>query len=205
MKFSEEITYADQIFIGKVIKKTTSDMAYYLFSISQTFKGDNPDTITIKTGFGGTDCGMEFETGKEYLVFSHDKRTSRCRRNAFATNNPDINKLRYLLNKGFSATVGETINPDLTENEANYFNSEFSEQRKDFDFLGKRVAFVSGTSFIDKKKYFKNYGGNEVVANLVTLTEEEKLKANGYDAIIVLWRKQGVSKSFRKKLIKRLT
>ena len=81
----------------------------------------------------------------------------------------------------------------------------FSKQSKDFDFHGKKVAFVLGALFIDKKKYFKDQGGKEVVANLVILTEEEKLKANGYDAIIVLWRKQGVSKSFRKKIIKRLT
>ena len=204
MKFSEEVSYADQIFIGKVIKKTTSDMAYYLFSISQTFKGSKPDTITIKTGFGGPDCGMEFETGKEYLVFSHSKQTSRCRRNALASNNRDINKLKYLLNRRFSASVGETTNPDMTENEADYFNSEFFPQRKEFDFHRKKVAFVLRTSFIDKEQYFKDYGGNEVVANLVILTEEEKQKANGYDAIIVLWRKQGVSNSFRKKIIKRL-
>ncbi len=77
--------------------------------------------------------------------------------------------------------------------------------RKDFDFYGKKIAFAFNGSFIDKQQYFNNWGGKEVVNNLIILTDKEKQKANGYDAIIVSWRKQSGSKNFRKRLVKRLT
>lgn len=205
-KLSEEVEYADQIFIGKVLNKNIVGVnAYYLFSISKILKGNKNYTLSIRTGLGGPDCGMEFEVGKTYLVYSRNNQTTRCRRNVLADGDADIVRLKYLLNTYFSNDIGKTDSPLLTDNEAEYFNAEFSKQREDFDFYGKKIAFVLGASFIDKKKYFDDYGGEEVVANLVMLTEEEKLKANGYDAIIVLWRKQGVSNHFRKKIIKRLT
>jgi hypothetical protein len=93
----------------------------------------------------------------------------------------------------------------LTDNEAEYFNAELQSQRKDFDFRSKKVAFALNSSFIEKQQYFKNWGGKDVSNNLIILTDQEKQKANGYDAIIVSWRKQGVSDGFRKRLIKRLT
>jgi hypothetical protein len=206
LTLSEEVAKADQIFIGAVLKKETSEYrAYYLFSISKIFKGHKSDTLTIETGLGGPDCGMIFEVGKTYLVYSAYKHTSRCRKNALARNNADIDKLKYLLDSNFSNDIGKTTNPVLTENEATYFNSDLSPQRNGFDFHAKKVAFVLNGSFIDKEQYFKNWGGNRIVSSLIILTEEEKQKANGYDVIIVLWRKQGVSKSFRKRLIRRLT
>lgn len=205
MTFSEEIAYADQIFVGTVLKKTTADKAYYMFSISQLFKGDKIDTLTIKTGFGGPECGMRFEVGKTYLVYSHNKQTTWCRRNALSNDNADINKLKYLFDTSFSSDIGNTTNPVLTNNEAEYFNTELLKQRKQFDFQGKKVAFVLSGSFIDKQQYFINWGGKYLVNSLIILTDEEKERVNGYDAIIVSWRKQGVSNGFRKRLIKRLT
>jgi hypothetical protein len=203
---SEEVAQANQIFIGKVLKKEIREYkTYYLFSISKIFKGYRNDTLTIETGLGGPDCGMIFEVGKTYLVYSSYKQTSRCRRNALANNNADIDKLKFLFDSNFSNDIGKTTSPFLTENEATYFNSDLLRQRKIFDFHGKKVAFVLNSTFIDKAQYFKNWGGNNIVNDLIILTNEEKQKANGYDAIIVLWRKQGVSKGFRKKLIKRLT
>ena len=204
MNFSEEISEADQIFVGTVRKKTTADKVYYLFSISQIFKGDKADTLTIKTGFGGPDCGMIFEVGKTYLIYSHNKQTTWCRRNALSSNNADINKLKYLFDTTFSGDIGKSPNSVLNDNEAEYLIAELTKQREDFNFQGKKVAFFLGGSFIDKQQYFKDWGGKEVVNNLIILTDKEKQRAKGYDAIIVSWRKQGVSNGFRKKLIKRL-
>lgn len=204
LTFSEEVAQADQIFIGTVLKKNTADKAYYLFNVLKTFKGNGDDTLTIKTGFGGPDCGMVFEVGKTYLVYSHNKQTTWCRRNALANNKADITKPKYLFDNSFSDDIGKATNSDLTNNEAEYFNAELLKQRKDFDFQGKKVAFVLGGSFIDKLQYFKNWGGKDVVNSLIILTDEEKQKANGYNAIIVSWRKQGVSNGFRKRLLKKL-
>jgi hypothetical protein len=92
--FKEESVSSDQIFIGKVIYKTESDKVYYHFLVTENFKGEKTDTITIQTGYGGPDCGMEFLIGKEYLVYAKQKRTSRCQRNALTLNNPDVELLR---------------------------------------------------------------------------------------------------------------
>jgi hypothetical protein len=205
MPFSEEVAYADQVFIGTVIKQADSDMVYFLFSVSHTFKGNKADTLTIKTGFGGGDCGVKFEIGKEYLIYSHSRQTSICRRNSLAINNPDITKLKFLFDNRFSATIGKSTSPVLTENEALYFNSEFLTQRNGFDFQGKKIAFVVKRSFIDKEQYFKEYGGKDPMENLIILTEEDKQKADGYDAIIILDKKQGVRKHFKKRIIKELS
>jgi hypothetical protein len=101
--FKEEVASSDQIFIGKVIRRNESDIVYFHFIISEVYKGDMADTITIKTGFGGPDCGMEFVVGKEYLVYANQQRTSRCRRNALALNNPDIQSLRRKSDKNINS------------------------------------------------------------------------------------------------------
>lgn len=204
LSFSDEVKQADLVFTGTVLSKTMGDKVYYLFTISKTFKGSSADTLTIQTGFGDGDCGMLFEEGKTYLVYANNKGTNSCRRNALAANNADISRLKYLFDSSFSRDIGKAPGFILTGNEAEYLNDEFTTQRKDFDFYGKKTAFVLSSSIIDKEQFFKDWGGNEFVSNLIILTGEEKQQANGYDAIIVLWRKQGVGKSFRKKLIKRL-
>jgi len=202
--FDQEVQQADKIFMGTVLMKTASDKAYYLFSVSQGFKGVKADTITVKTGFGGGDCGMNFEVGKTYVVYAQNEETNICHRNALADKNTDLGKLRYLFENGFSADIGKTINPVLTGHESAYLNADLSTGRKDFDFYGKKVAFFISGSFRDKVQYFENYGGRHVAYHLVILNEKEKQEANGYDAIIVLWRKQGVGSGFKKSLIKKL-
>ena len=205
IEFSKEVKYADKIFIGKVLNKNITGInAYYLFSVSITFKGSKVDTLSIETGLGGGDCGMIFQVGETYLVYSHGGQTTICRRNALADGNTDIVRLKYLFNTYFSNDIGKSDNPFFTDNEAEYFNAEFSEQRKDFDFHGKKIAFVLNGSFISKQQYFKNWGTQEAVTNLIILSNEEKQRASKYDAIVVLFRKQGVSKNFRKRLIKKM-
>lgn len=38
--------------------------------VSRSYHGRQRETITIVTGYGEADCGFDFETGKEYLVFA---------------------------------------------------------------------------------------------------------------------------------------
>jgi len=68
----------------------------YAFEVSQTFKGSKVDSTTLKTGFGGGDCGMKFVVGKTYLVYSREGHTSICRRNALLSETTDIDKLKKL-------------------------------------------------------------------------------------------------------------
>ena len=92
-------------------------------------------------------------------------------------------------------SLGIDNNPRLTKYEAEYFNNEFKDWRKGFDFKDKRVAFLTGSTankHLTKSDYFKevksrlkdNYG---MTHSALYLTEEEKLKSGGYDAIIVSW------------------
>ena len=99
ISLKKELSFSDQIFTGRVIKRTASDKVYYHFIVTEVFKGEPSDTITISSGFGGTDCGMEFLIGQEYLVYAKQKRTSRCQRNTLVLNNADIPKLRKLFGK----------------------------------------------------------------------------------------------------------
>ena len=52
------------------------------------------------------------------------------------------------------------------------------------------------------KDYFEN--GSHVVNQLIILTEEEKQKSGGYDAIIVSWSKILVSGKRKERLIKKI-
>ena len=191
VSLTDEVAGADQIFVGTVFNKRTSDKVYYHFTVSKMFKGAAVDTVVIQTGFGGGDCGMNFEMGKSYLVYARRGQTTRCCRNALANNNPDLHKLKYLLDSTFSASVGKTNSSLLTASEAEYFNAELMVQRKAFDFNKKQIALVQNGTVITKQQYFNLWGGAHISNQLLVLTDQEKVLSGGYDDVIVLWRKQG--------------
>jgi hypothetical protein len=91
-------------------------------------------------------------------------------------------------------SLGLDNNLRLTKYEAEYFNNEFKDWRKEFDFTYKKIAFLTGSTankHLTKTDYFNevksrlkdNYG---MTHSALYLTEEEKLKS-GYDAIVVSW------------------
>ncbi|WP_298762029.1 hypothetical protein [uncultured Psychroserpens sp.] len=48
-------------------------VAKYTFLISEIYKGKfSSDTISVYTGIGGRDCGVEFEIGEKYIVYGID-------------------------------------------------------------------------------------------------------------------------------------
>lgn len=202
--FSVESTGSTEIFIGTPLSKSVADKTYYLFTVSQVFKGKITGTITIKTGFGGPDCGILFEIGKPYIVFAYRGNTNRCGRSASLETSPDLGKLKYDFQPSFSNSVGKNASPILTDNEAEYFNSDLKQYRGHFDFQGKKVAFFYNEAALGKQQYFTKWHGGDVRNQLLLLTDEEKQNSNGYDAILVSWRKQGISKRFRRHLIERL-
>lgn len=164
----------------------------------------------MRTGFGGGDCGIQFEKGQTYLVFSYgNNEVSNCSRTALASGNPDIAKLNYLFEKSYADNIGKDKAAELTESEANYFNLELVRQRMNkttyFDFQFKRVAFFDYDKLKDKQYYFEKWGGKEATTFLYILTTGEKKIANGYDAIIIVTKKLPARKGFRKKLVRRLS
>ncbi|MEZ4885140.1 MAG: hypothetical protein R3E32_10475 [Chitinophagales bacterium] len=107
---------------------------------------------------------------------------------------------------------GTDNQPLLNECEVEYFNTSLKENRGEFDFEGKRIAFAEGNwgaNLSSKNRYFEVFGKprfeqNGSVANqLIVLTEAEKEVSPEYDAIIVSWSKVQVQNKRRAKLIKR--
>jgi hypothetical protein len=60
------------------------NLRHYHFDIEKLLKGEIKDSIIIETGFGGGDCGYQFQEGVEYLVYAYKKErgysTSICSR-----------------------------------------------------------------------------------------------------------------------------
>ena len=86
---------------------------------------------------------------------------------------------------GFSGqnfdNIGIDDNPNLNENETKLLNSLLDEKRDDFDFKGKKVAFLTGSSgrtIMAKYDYFKNSvilwidDGSRPQISMIRLTKE---------------------------------
>jgi len=207
VSFTQEFDRADYVFIGTVVKKDSSNEVLglsYTFLVSNIFKGPKAETIILSTGSGGGDCGMLFEIGKRYLVYSTNGATNRCRRNSVLEKSHDLGKLRYLFDKGFSEHVGKSDSTFMTEQEALYFNDELSSQLNGFDFINKKAAFYSNGTLISKQVYFEHWGGKDIPIMLIMLTDDEKQQNQNYDAILVLNESKKVKKGFRRKVIELL-
>lgn len=105
--------------------------------------------------------------------------------------------------------VGNDSIPELTQQDAIFFNQIYGYKKGSFDFNGKKVAFINPhlekneairtkKDFIGKIKAHLDsdflYPASE---ELLVLSEEEKKQTNGYDAIIVYQTKR----SYREQLI----
>lgn len=92
-------------------------------------------------------------------------------------------------------SLGIDDNPILNKYEANYFNIECKDQKNDFDFLDKKVAFVTGSSankLLTKSTYFDNVkarlkGNHGITHFAIFLTDEERINSGDYDVIIASW------------------
>lgn len=92
-------------------------------------------------------------------------------------------------------SLGLDDNPRLNKYEADYFNHEFKNLRKDFDFVEKKVAFITGSAASKhqtKATYFKEVktrlkDGYGMTHSPIFLTDEEKIKSGDYDVIITSW------------------
>lgn len=99
--------------------------------------------------------------------------------------------------------LGKDESPILNETEGTYLNLLLRERRGGFDFIGKKVAFLtgsSGTTKSDKTDYFKlqndKFSTNEEGLyisnngeNLYIFNATQKEESGGYDAAIVYWSK----------------
>ena len=101
----------------------------------------------------------------------------------------------------------------LSVQESNLLNSLLEQSQEDFNFQGKKIAFITGNKgnkIISKSEYFNtcvnpwlNDGINPQIG-LVKLTEEEKKQSGGYDALVFSWVKIFTKKQ-KKRIIKQLS
>ncbi|HUC80756.1 MAG TPA: hypothetical protein VMR70_07560 [Flavisolibacter sp.] len=109
-------------------------------------------------------------------------------------------------------SLGTDDKPLLNRQEATLLNSFRKNKQDTFDFKGKQIAFVTGSTggrLLAKSYYFKTFikpwidKGSSPQCFVVQLTAEERLKSGGYDAIVLSWVKLFTDKQ-RKKIISRL-
>ena len=106
---------------------------------------------------------------------------------------------------------GMNNDPVITAEEAEFLKNYFKKTHPEFDFEGKKIAFITGSSgskigsktayFTDIRKWQEN--GESIATSLVILTPEEKIESGGYDAIITYWVKVFTPKS-KKAIIEKL-
>lgn len=98
----------------------------------------------------------------------------------------------------------------LNADEAAYFNEVLAEQKGEFDFTEKKIAFATGNSgrFVSNKfQYFAKDGrrryesGQLMVNQLIILTAAEKTQLPEIDAIILSWSKVTLAGKNRQALV----
>lgn len=130
-----------------------------------------------------------------------------CMQNERLTVSQSIGKLRYLLEPSFAATVGQSNEHLLNENEAIYLNHTIREKPLNFSFAQKRIGFVETDCALTKQTFFQKYAGRNISAGLIILSEQEKQRCGGLDAIVVAHRKRlgtTYSRGFRKRAARRV-
>ena len=195
MNLKMEIDSADLIFRGiPIYKKQIDSKIIYKFFVEKVWKGEKSDTIEIKTGLGGQDCGMIFEIGKNYIVYSKNGQTTHCRRNALVDNTFDDLKLDYLFLPEYSLISFKSVDKQLNDVESEYLNQQFVDFIENYDFKGKSIIFTSNRTVIDKKAWFESFWFyDRPVVYVVKLTDKEKSET-GYDAILVTYCKMFTNK-----------
>ncbi len=103
--------------------------------------------------------------------------------------------------------------PALTDEEAAFLNEYFGEDRKGFDFTGKKVLILGGSagmSLYGKIDYFKSIKDRiaqttvPIASHPYPFTEAEKMKSGGYDAVLTFWTKVPMTPDKKERIIRRV-
>jgi hypothetical protein len=97
-QFDKEANKADIIFSGTVtsIHENCNSAIPVCVSVTvnKCWKGNIENEINIYTGFGGGDCGFNFDVNKEYLIFANSEHiTTSCHRTVLVEESHDIYNL----------------------------------------------------------------------------------------------------------------
>jgi len=110
--------------------------------------------------------------------------------------------------------LGADNNPFLNKNQVHLLDSLLQAQRQGFEFADKRISFIyggsTGNAFQSKSDFFnKNVlpwitKGETPSLQLVILTDAEKSRSGGYDALVVAWAKVSFTQQRKDKMLKKL-
>lgn len=204
MNLRNEIDSADLIFQGIPInRKQVDSKMIYQFSVDKIWKGYKSDTIEIKTGQGGQDCGMIFEIGKTNVVFAKNGETSHCRKNALIDSTHIDLKLDYKFTNDF-VDAFKNQEKKLNVQESEYLNRHFNSEFEKYDFKDKSIIFTHSTLVVSKSDWIDtNWEYDNPSVELVELTKEEK-EETGYDAILVTWSKFILTDKMKERILKQI-
>lgn len=113
-------------------------------------------------------------------------------------------------NEDFIKTNTEEM---LSPEEAELLNSLLKNSRGKFDFEGKKIAFITGSSggrILSKMDFFNTCINPWLENNekpqvfMVLLNDKEKMKSAGYDVLVLSWVKVFTQK-YKRKVIKQLS
>jgi hypothetical protein len=212
ISFTNDSDNADLIFEGIAIDKKDSleiGKVFYTFRLNKVWKGNQYPGIIIKTNYGGPACGASFEIGKEYVVFVTNFETIRCRRNSEVKNCPDIVMLNYKYNLAYKQKIALNTSASFSKVEEDYFKSiksniHFKNKTDSINFEGKKIAFLDDDDIISKQEFFNRYGAKEVMMTFEKIKSIETQQNTGYYGIIIMHRKNKMTKREKKKIIQQL-
>jgi hypothetical protein len=71
---TEELEKSDAVFSGKVIDVKTDDSTLRAkIRVKESWKGMDSKEVTLNTSIDSAGCGVNFETGKEYIVYAYQE------------------------------------------------------------------------------------------------------------------------------------
>jgi hypothetical protein len=86
LSVENEYTRSVAVFRGEVIGvKEVDHSKRVMIEVLENWKGANQSQIIIQTGLGDGDCGIDFEMGKEYLVYANKQSVYDDSGNYFST------------------------------------------------------------------------------------------------------------------------
>lgn len=205
MNLKNEIDAADLILQGiPVSKRQIDSKMIYKFHVDKIWKGTFIDSIDIETASDSRSCGMVFEIGKTYVVYSKNGLTSYCRRNSLIDNTLDDLKLDYRFLPEYVSTSFTGSEKLLNDKESDYLNQQFNGLLDDYDFKGKSILFTSNLKVISKLNWFEYFWIYDIpVASIIKLTEKEKTET-GYDAILVTYNKRKITDIIKQRILKQI-
>jgi hypothetical protein len=110
-------------------------------------------------------------------------------------------------------SLGVNDDNHINKHEAIFLTNSLKNQKIEFDFENSKIAFSYGNyaKRTSKSDYFKKYiiprikNGESVGDIFYLFSKEEKLKSGGFDGVVLVWSKIGLTKRRRKVLVKELS